>query len=291
VAANGFRIFCTGLVVQSGHPDLAEGFLHGFAGWLIFVAALIMFFAVHRLISLIWKSRPISAPILAPVEEQRIAESHPASNSLFGIVAVLMLATAIGLQAHSTTEIVPPHLSLSSLPSQIDGWTGTDLPIGPDALKTLGYPEYLLRDYVNPTEPQPSINLYMVYYASQKAGDKIHSPQHCLPGAGWIPTSRSVVQLVRPDGSTMPVNRYVVSKSFDRQLVLYWFQAHGRVVASEWKAEYYLISDSIHMNRSDGGMVRLMTPMRDGESADEAQARMMKLGSQFLPMIDSYIPR
>jgi EpsI family protein len=130
-----------------------------------------------------------------------------------------------------------------------------------------------------------------VYFPSQRAGDTIHSPDHCLPGAGWIPTSREVIQLARPDGSSVPVNRYVVSKMGERQLVLYWFQAHGRVVASEWSAKYYLISDSIRMNRSDGGMVRLMTPMLDGESPDAAQARMMKFGSQLLPLLDSYIPR
>jgi Protein of unknown function (DUF3485) len=73
--------------------------------------------------------------------------------------------------------------------------------------------------------------------------------------------------------------------------VLYWFQAHGRVVASEWRAKYFLISDSIRMNRSDGGMVRLMTPMLKGESPDAAQVRLMKLGSQLLPLLDSYIPR
>jgi len=45
------------------------------------------------------------------------------------------------------------------------------------------------------------------------------------------------------------------------------------------------------MNRSDGGLVRLMTPMLDGESPDVAQARIMKLGSQIIPLLDSYIPR
>jgi len=56
VAANGFRIFGTGLLVQYWDPDKAEGFFHTFSGWLIFVVALIMLFAVHRVISLIWKS-------------------------------------------------------------------------------------------------------------------------------------------------------------------------------------------------------------------------------------------
>ena len=214
------------------------------------------------------------------------------SGSLrFGVAAALMLATAIILQAHSRSEYFPPRASLNSLPSQIDGWTGTDDALDQATLEILGPGEFLVRTYEDASELQPWINLYIAYFPSQKAGDTIHSPDHCLPGAGWIPTSREVIRLARPDGSSIPVNRYVVSKLLERQLVLYWFQAHGRVVASEWQAKYFLISDSIHMNRSDGGMVRLMTPMLDGESPDAAQARMMKLGSQFLPLLESYIPR
>jgi EpsI family protein len=209
----------------------------------------------------------------------------------FGIAAVLMLATALVLQAHSRSEYFPPRASLSSLPLQIDGWTGTDSVLDQQTLDILGPGEFLVRDYANESQPpQPWINLYIAYFPTQKAGDTIHSPNHCLPGAGWVPTSREVVQITRPDGSSFPVNRYVVSKSGERQLVLYWFQAHGRVVASEYWAKYYLVSDSVRMNRSDGGLVRLMTPMLDGESPDAAQARMMQLGSQFLPLLDSYIP-
>jgi EpsI family protein len=174
---------------------------------------------------------------------------------------------------------------------QVDGWTGSSAAISPEELEKLGHPEYALVDYDNTSQPQPWINLYVVYFSSQKAGDTIHSPEHCLPGAGWIPTSREVIQLSRPDGSSFPVNRYVVSNSGDRELVLYWFQAHGRAVASAWSAKYYLIADSIHMNRSDGGMVRLMTPMLKDESPDAAQARIMQLGSKFIPLLDSYIPR
>jgi EpsI family protein len=209
----------------------------------------------------------------------------------FGIVAVLMLATALVLQAHSRNEFFPPRASLSSLPLQIDGWTGTDSVLDQDTLDILGPGEFLVRDYENASQPEAWIDLYIAYFPTQKAGDTIHSPNHCLPGAGWVPTSREVVQIARPDGSSFPVNRYVVSKSGDRELVLYWFQAHGRAVASEYWAKYYLVSDSVRMNRSDGGLVRLLTPMLHGESPDAAQARLMKLGSQLVPLLDSYIPR
>jgi exosortase D (VPLPA-CTERM-specific) len=323
VAANSFRIFGTGLLVQYWDPEKAEGFYHALGGWLIFVVALLMLFAVHRLFSLIGKSGPASGDL--SVRDLALGDATPSqqapANNLrlnfsslrFGIVAVPMLATAIGQQVYKRNEYFPPRASLSSLPSQIDGWTGTDDPLDQATLDILGPGEFLLRDYEiksqrrsqpesekPPSQPSqsetqsqsvPWINLYIAYFPTQKAGDTIHSPQHCLPGAGWVPTSREVVQITGPDGSAFPANRYVVSNVEEKRLVLYWFQAHGREVASEYWAKYYLVSDSIRMNRSDGALVRLMTPMLDGESADAAEARMMKLGSQFLPLLDNYIPR
>jgi exosortase D (VPLPA-CTERM-specific) len=292
VAANSFRIFGTGLAVQYWDPDKAEGFYHSFSGWLIFVAALIMFFALHRVISLIWKSNPAAPPDPAnrpaPSSDQIHVEYGAAR---FGIVVGLLLTTALALQAHPHSEYFPPRAHLSSLPAQIDAWTGTDDPLDRQTLDILGAGDFLVRDYENTSQLQPGINLYIAYFPTQRAGDTPHSPSHCLPGAGWVPTSREVVPIARPDGSSFPVNRYVVSKSGDRELVLYWFQAHGRAVANEYWAKYYLVSDSIRMNRSDGALVRLMTPMLDGESPEAAQARMMKLGSQLLPLLDNYIPR
>ncbi len=213
------------------------------------------------------------------------------SSLRFAIVAALMLATAFVLQAHSHSEVFPPRTPLSFLPLQIDGWTGSDDPLDKDTLDILGPGEFLMRDYEASGQPQPWINLWIAYFPTQRAGDTIHSPNHCLPGSGWVPTSRKIVPITLPDGSSFPANQYVVSKSGDRQLVLYWFQAHGRAVASEYWAKYYLVSDSVRMNRSDGALVRLMTPMLEGESAEAAQTRVMKLGSQVLPTLDGYIPR
>lgn len=206
----------------------------------------------------------------------------------FWIVAMVILAAAIFLQARKGAETVK---HAGSLPSKIGDWTATDIPISQEELDILGPGEYLQRNYENKSQPQPSINLLIPFFPAQSAGDTIHSPDHCLLGAGWFPVSRERIHLARPDGSSIPVNRYVVSSMGERELVLYWFQAHDRVVASEWSAKYYLVSDSIHLHRSDGAMVRLMTPMLDGESPDAAQARMMQFGSQLLPLLDNYIPR
>jgi len=288
VVANSFRVLSAGLLMQFGHRNLAEGMPHSLAGFLVFAVALVMLFALHRVISLIWKCGPVAPVNVAYLEEQSAGGTRVKAESLrFWIVAVPILATAIALWTHSRTIVK----HVGSLPYQIGGWTGTDIPIRQDELDILGPGEYLQRDYENAGQPQLEINVYIPFLPSQRTGDTIHSPDHCLLGAGWFPISREVIQLAREDGSSTPVNRYVVSKLGERLLVLYWFQAHGRVVASEWQAKYYLISDSIRMNRSDGGMVRLMTEMLDGESPDAAQARMMKFGSQILPLLDSYIPR
>ncbi len=288
VVANSIRIFATALLVQSGHRDLAEGVPHTLAAFVVFAVALTMLIAVHRVISLIGKRGPAAPFQAANLEEQptKGIRVKAGSSYRYWIVAVPMLIVAIALHPPPGND-----KHVGSLPIQIGGWTGSDIPISRQELAILGPGEYLQRDYANASQMQPKINLYIPFLPSQKAGDTIHSPDHCLLGAGWFPISRELIRLTRPNGSPMFVKRYVVSKSGERQLVLYWFQAHGRVVASEWQAKYYLIFDSIHMNRTDGGMVRLMTPMLDGESPDAAQVRIMGLGSQLLPLLDNYIPQ
>lgn len=158
-------------------------------------------------------------------------------------------------------------------------------------LDILGAGEFLSRDYDDASGSVPPIDLFIAYFPSQRTGETPHSPSHCLPGSGWTPTQRKTIQIARGDGTTFPANRYVVSKAGDRLLVIYWFQAHDRAVANEYMAKYYLIADSIRMNRSDGALVRLMTPMLEGESVDSAQTRLMSIGSNIIPSLNRYIPR
>ncbi len=291
VVANSFRIFGTGMLVQFWDPDKAEGFFHTFQGLVIFVVALAMLRAVHHLICLVWKVGPVAAAEVPQGKPRRgtTLGTRP-GNAHFWSAALLMFGTAAGLQAHLHNEYLPPRVPLTAMPLQIDGWMGTDVPIDDETRKILGNGEFLLRDYVDSGKTQ-EINLYIAYFPTQRSNDTPHSPNHCLPGAGWVPTSKGIIRLTRPDGSSVLVNREEVTRGGERQLMLYWYQAHGRVVASDYRNKYYLVKDAIRMNRSDGSMVRLMTPMFEGESTEGAQARMMTLGSQILPMLDNYIPR
>jgi exosortase D (VPLPA-CTERM-specific) len=297
VAANSFRIFGTGLLVQYWDPDKAKGFFHLFSGWLIFVVSLIMLFALHGVISRLWKDRSettsASSSITGNTGTATTLAATPTKGwSLrLGIAALLMLAAAIALQVHSQGESFPHRESLNSLPSQFGPWAGSDVGIDPETLTILGAGEFLLRDYENASESQPGIGLFIAYFPTQKAGDTIHSPSHCLPGAGWVPTQRKFVELPRGDGTSFPANQYVVAKAGERELVLYWYLAHDRAVASEYWAKYYLVADSIRLNRSDGALIRLTTPMSRGESPDAAQARLLRFGSNVIPILNNYVPR
>jgi EpsI family protein len=214
------------------------------------------------------------------------------ASSLRFILAVALIASAaIFLQARARSEIFPPRLPLQSFPTQLSSWTGTDIAIQKDVLEVLGPGDFLLRVYQDPAEKQPFVDLFIAYFPSQRTGDTIHSPKHCLPGSGWLPVESGRVTLSLPGHSPFPANRYVIAKGDSRQLVLYWYWAHDRGVASEYWAKFYLVADSMRMNRSDGALVRITTPMHSGETAEAAQQRLLPFAGDVAPLLDNYIPR
>lgn len=205
--------------------------------------------------------------------------------------SALIIVTAIFLRAHSRGEIFPSRQPLQSFPQQLGDWTGTDVAMDKDTLQVLGPGDFLLRVYDREDRSSPYLGLFIAYFPSQRAGDTIHSPKNCLPGAGWAPIESTRMQLTIPGHSSFPVNRYVIAKGESRQLVLYWYWAHDRGVASEYWAKYYLVADSIRLNRSDGSLVRITTPLLRGESVDQAQQRMMPFVADVVPKLQTYIPR
>jgi EpsI family protein len=214
-----------------------------------------------------------------------------ASSLRFILAAAIMASAAIFLQARGRNEVFPPRLPLQSFPTQLSAWTGTDIALQKDVLEVLGPGDFLLRVYQNPAEKQPFVDLFIAYFPSQRTGDTIHSPKHCLPGSGWLPVESSRVTLSLPGHSPFLANRYVIAKADSRQLVLYWYWAHDRGVASEYWAKFYLVADSMRMNRSDGALVRITTPMYSGETAEAAQQRLLPFASDIAPLLDNYIPR
>lgn len=208
------------------------------------------------------------------------------------VCATLLIAlTAVLLQARGRTEIVSHGLPLPSFPAQLGDWSGTDRPISQDELDVLGHGDFLRRDYQNQATAQPYAELFIAYFPSQRTGDTIHSPRHCLPGAGWTPVQSRIVTLSLPGHAPFPANRYVFAKGDARDLVLYWYWAHDRGVASEYWAKYYMVRDALQMNRSDGALVRIITPMYQEETADAAEQRVLPFASEISPLLNQYIPR
>ena len=213
------------------------------------------------------------------------------SHWRFAVTAALLAATAIFLQARGRNEILPSREPLASFPYQLEEWIGTDVPMQQDVLDILGPGDFLQRFYENTSASQPYVDLFVAYFPSQRAGDTIHSPKHCLPGSGWLPTESSTIFISFPGRVPFQANRYVIAKGDDRQLVLYWYWAHDRALASEYWAKFYLVADSIRLNRSDGSLVRIITPLPPNEAVEAAQHRLLSFAGNMVPRLDRYIPR
>ncbi len=208
----------------------------------------------------------------------------------FALSAILLAGTALVLRARNGAEIIPARPPLSSFPRTVDGWNSTDVEITKEVRDVLGAGDFLLRDYRDPRTLR-DISLFIAYFPSQRAGDTIHSPKNCLPGAGWSPIKNDRVAIEVPGRPPMTVNRYVVAQGEQRQLVLYWYWAHDRAVASEYAAKFYLVTDSITMHRTDGSLVRLSMPLAQSETVESAEKNLIAWAGKVVPLLDTYIPR
>jgi EpsI family protein len=210
-------------------------------------------------------------------------------NMVRFVTAVALLAgTAVFLHARDRGETLPPHQPVKMFPVQVGDWFGQDVPLQPEVKEILGDGDFLVRLYRNPK--QDYIDFFLAYFPTQRTGSTIHSPQNCLPGSGWIPTELKRIPLMA-NGEGGLANRYIISKGLDRELVLYWYQSNGRIVASEYWAKIYLVADSIRRSRSDGALVRIVTPILPEESVESAERRALGFARQTLPNLDKIVPR
>jgi EpsI family protein len=209
----------------------------------------------------------------------------------FALTGFLLAGSALFIQRLHQKEIIPPHPPLAYLPVRLGGWIGTDEPIPRDTRQVLGEGDFLQRAYRDNSGGLPPVGLFMAYFPTQRTGDTIHSPLNCLPGSGWFPLQASRIMLSVAGHPPFPVNRYYIAKGSDRALVLYWYWAHGRGVASEYLAKFYLVQDSIRLNRSDGALIRIIAPVDSGETLVSAEKSLTAFGQQLVPLIDDYVPR
>lgn len=209
----------------------------------------------------------------------------------FFISVALLAATALLLGERNSAEVIAPRPSLSTFPKDLAGWqSSSDISLTKDVLDVLGRGDFLLRDYRKPGG-NALITLFIAYFPSQRAGDTIHSPKNCLPGSGWAPVKADHVMISVPGHAPFAANRYLIAKGDDRQLVLYWYWAHDRAVASEYAAKFYLVTDSIRMHRTDGSLIRVSTPLAPNETLDQAEQTLVGFAGNVVPLINTYVPR
>jgi EpsI family protein len=217
------------------------------------------------------------------------------------IALTAIFAVGFGLLVRADRpEPLAPRSTFDQFPMQLAEWRGVkEAPYSQAILDILGVDDYMARVYFTPE--RQGVGLYVGYYSSQRQGDTMHSPQNCLPGAGWEPVSNTMFPISVRDGASsasrsIEVNRYVIRKGLDRQLVFYWYQAHGRVVASEYWSKFYLIRDAVRMNRTDGAMVRVIAPIpgtASGQAAEgerQAEAIAVKFVQELFPALNGYLP-
>jgi EpsI family protein len=216
------------------------------------------------------------------------------SSRLWVIICLLVAATVV-LRVRGDVDKVPPSQPLDQMPETIGHWNGTDIPLDAETLQVLGQGFFLNRAYApifvsdSPVDSAP-IGLFIGYFPTQRTGQSIHSPQHCLPGAGWVFESSGVTAIDTPGEKPIEVGEYVISDGTEKQEVLYWYRSHGRSIANDYKAKLYTLADSIRYSRTDAALVRIVTPMRPGESQQSAHERAVTFASQLNPLLPAFIP-
>jgi EpsI family protein len=202
------------------------------------------------------------------------------------IAAGLIAAAGVYARGATAPERPLPRAPLATLPQTIGGWQGHDAAnLDDDVVSQLGVDDYLHRQYV--AGNAPPIGVYVGYYASQRQGSTIHSPQHCLPGAGWHPVYRDRSQ-VRIGPGSAPVNRFIIEKGARRLAAFYWYQGRGRIVANDFANKAWLMLDAARLRRTDGGLVRLLTPV--DTTPDAAFERLSAFTAVLHPHLARHLP-
>jgi exosortase D (VPLPA-CTERM-specific) len=295
VLMNSLRIGLIGVTVEHWGKSMAEGFLHDFEGWIIFMACTAVMLLEMWLFSYWSKPRrrlrevfgvdfPPATPVDAPRSLRSLPRSYVASLVLLAVGA--MLASLMPESAH----VRPARNDFVGYPLSLGEWKGRPQTMDAAYLTELKLDDYLLADYANAAGS--NVNLYVSYHNVQAEGTSAHSPRACIPGDGWEISGFAPHELrsVQFAGKPLRVNRVVIQKGEHRQLVYYWFQQRGRIVRDEYVVKLYIFWDAITRGRSDGAMVRLVTPIKSGEALEKGDRTLEAFAAQAVPALAAHVP-
>ena len=293
IAMNSFRIGMVGLLVNEWGIAQAEGVLHFFEGWVIFIACAAILAGEIWLLARFGAGKHFFDVFHFPKVTASVP-SAPRNGSVLSIpmVACFFLLCAAGLidQTIATrAEVVPERQRFVSFPQRLGPWQGHASLLGEDIQKVLHPDDYIISDYTN--NKHEVVNFYVAYYASQRKGYSPHSPEVCIPGGGWqIANFKRTSYHSKALGVTIPINRVVITQERHKELVYYWFVQRGRIVANEYWSKWYLFADAIIQNRTDGALVRFVTPVNRDEPEQAADKRLQDFIDLVEPKLPAYLP-
>ena len=296
VVMNSIRIGIIGVLVEYWGIEMAEGFLHDFEGWIIFMICFAILLLEMWLLTKITSGRslrdvlniemPASKNKSQSVSVQRRLPVQFIISCLFIVVAVIAFKAL-----PERVEDIPTRQSLASFPLVIDGWQGVNKSMELKYINALKFEDYLLSNYAS---NKNGLEFYIAYYDSQRKGESAHSPKSCLPGAGWRIADRAKTSLQYTDntGSNREIfiNRMLVRRGDASFLTYYWFKQRQRHLANEYLVKWYLFWDALTKNRTDGALVRVIYPLRVGEDVNEGDQVIKSFLQQVVPLLPEYVP-
>jgi exosortase D (VPLPA-CTERM-specific) len=296
VLMNSFRIGMIAVLVNSYGIGQAEGFLHLFEGWVIFGACVGILFLTAIVLQRLTPS-PLSLSETIDLDfdgfgtqAARIQRIGPTSG-LVGAALISMAITTAFLTVPPPDRVTPERDSFALFPRSLGSWSGVTQVLEPDIEQVLGATDYINATYMAPGEAGV-VNVFAAWYDKQTEGSGIHSPEVCLPVGGWE------VYSIDPYPVSMPgtvygdfeVNRAVIEKGQSRQLVYYWFEQRGQRMTNDYLAKASVVYDSLTRGRTDGALVRFVTPIGDIEPVEEADARLQRMMAEVLTRLPAFIP-
>ncbi len=295
ILMNSFRIGVIGVLVDNYGIEQAEGFLHTFEGWVIFGACVAILFGLAVVMQR-FSSNPL--PLNETIDLDfdgvwaqftRVRDQVPSKALLLSFVTVFLVSATM-MAWPSPTEQIVDRKKFIEFTRKIDDWKGVFHFIDPVIERVLEADDYLLADYVSKDEVAP-VNLFVAFYNNLTEGSGVHSPEVCIPAGGWE-MSDIVKKEITLDGLDEPlvVNRAIIQNGLRRQLVYYYFDQRGRKLTSAYLAKAYSIWDAFTINRDDGGLVRVITPIVDGENDSAADARLLRFMNEAIPELKGYVP-
>ncbi len=296
VLMNSVRIGIIGIIVDRYGIEQAEGFLHFFEGWVVFLICIAILFAMAMILQRMSPDpKPFSEAIdldthgFGPIAA-RILAIRPSTTLAASAVLTLCVSLAWALQPAADVRQIERD-PFSFFPRQLGDWSGSSARLDPDIEGVLGATDYLNTTYAQPGAPG-YINMFVAFYDKQTEGSGIHSPEVCLPVGGWEIFSMEPYEVNPgvPEYGTFTVNRAVIQKGLSKQLVYYWFEQRGKRQINDFKAKIGVVMDSITMGRTDGALIRYATPIEPGETEADADSRLIEFMGHSMNKLPSYVP-